>query len=64
VSLKSLGRNEEPFRGKTSRQNKVGKNEVTEAMIVLLASTEEHERSYLKPTFRVAANPWDTECLA
>jgi len=64
VSLKSLGKKAEPFQGEISMQNKVGKKEVTEAMIILSASTKEYRRPRPKPTSKVAPNPWNTKCLA
>jgi len=62
VSLKSLGRKEEPLQDEISKKNKVGKKEVIKTMIVLSSSTEEYRRPHPNPTSEVASNPWDTEC--
>jgi len=50
VSLKSLGRKEEPLIGEKSRSDKIRKKVTTKAMTVLSALTEEHGRPHLDPT--------------
>ena len=42
VSLKSLGRKEQPPTWETSRPNKIGQKVDTEAMVILPASATEH----------------------
>jgi len=57
VSLKSLGRKEEPLLSEMSRQNKVRRKAATEAMIVLSVFHEVHGGSRLELAFKVALIP-------
>ncbi|KAJ8427062.1 hypothetical protein Cgig2_006739 [Carnegiea gigantea] len=50
VSLKSLGRKEEPPTGEISQPNKMGRNVAAETIVVLSALAEEHGLPHPKPT--------------
>ncbi|KAJ8438067.1 hypothetical protein Cgig2_025472 [Carnegiea gigantea] len=63
VSLKSLRRKEEPPSGEVSRPPKIGKKSATEAMVLLLASADEHGRPRPEPTSYVMSVPLDPICL-
>ena len=62
MSLKSLGRKEEPPSGEASRPPKIDKKSTTEAIVVLSALVEEHRRPQSEPTFEVVSVPLDPTC--
>jgi len=48
--------------GEMSQQSKARKNVVTETIVVLSASTEEHGTPCSKPTYEVVPIPLDPRC--
>ncbi|KAJ8437310.1 hypothetical protein Cgig2_022709 [Carnegiea gigantea] len=64
ISLQSFGRKEYPPIGEMLRPNKTRKKVTTEAMVVLSASVEEHERPRLEPTSELVFIPFNIVCLA
>jgi len=56
ISLKSLGRKDEPFLGEMSRKNKMKRKVVIETMVLLSASIEVHRRS-LETNFQSGSYP-------
>jgi len=62
VSLKSLGRKEEPPTNKMSRPNKIEKKVAIEAMVVPSALAEDHVRPCPESTFEVVSIPLDPGC--